>query len=118
MVAWVKYVETEIKVADVGGRTAVVSVHGELDLSGADAFREALADGTIERRPRVVVDLVDATFIDSTALGIIVGASKRVAGAGGQLSVAASDPRILRVFQLTGLDRSIRIEKSLAEAIG
>jgi anti-sigma B factor antagonist len=110
------FADPEIRVADVGERTTVVSVHGELDLDAADHLREALQKGD---RPghRVVLDLVGATFVDSTALGIISGAAKQLDGSGGSLTVVASDPRIIRIFKLTGLDRRVRVESSLAEAI-
>jgi anti-sigma B factor antagonist len=110
------FVGPEIRVAEVGERTSVVSVHGELDLDAADELREALRNG--ERRGhRVVLDLVGATFVDSTALGIIAGAAKQLDGSGGSLTVVVSDPRIVRIFKLTGLDRRIHVESSLAEAI-
>jgi anti-sigma B factor antagonist len=112
-----QFVDPEIRIADVGEHTAVIAVHGELDVNSADALRSALSDGSNGDGRRVVLDLVGTTFIDSTALGIISGASKALARAGGSLTIVASDPRIVRVFKLTGLDRSIRVERSLAEAI-
>jgi anti-sigma B factor antagonist len=110
------FADPEIRVADVGERTTVVSVHGELDLDAADDLRESLQKGD---RPghEVVLDLVGATFVDSTALGIISAAAKQLDGSGGSLTVVASDPRIVRIFKLTGLDRRVRVESSLAEAI-
>jgi anti-sigma B factor antagonist len=104
----VRLLEPEITVAHVGESMTVVAVHGELDLHAAVELRRALdADGR-----RLVVDLVGTTFIDSTALGIIGAAARRA-----DVTVVASDPRIVRIFQLTGLDRSVRVERSLAEAI-
>ncbi len=100
--------DPEITVAHVGESMTVVAVHGELDLHAADELRGALgADGR-----RLVVDLVGTTFIDSTALGII-GAAAR----GADVTVVATDPRIVRIFQLTGLDRSVTVQRSLADAI-
>jgi anti-sigma B factor antagonist len=110
------FTDPEIRVADVGEHTSVVSVQGELDLDAADDLREALRKGD---RPghRVVLDLVGATFVDSTALGIVSEAAKQLERSDGSLTVVASDPRIIRIFKLTGLDRRIRVESSLAEAI-
>ena len=109
--------DPEITVAAVGEHTAVVSVHGELDVGSAPEFRAALEERDEGRRSRLVLDLVSTTFIDSTALGIISAASKALKRTGGSLTVVATDPRILRIFTLTGLDRSIKVERSLAEAI-
>jgi anti-sigma B factor antagonist len=114
--AGMSFVDPEIRVAHVGERTSVVAVHGELDLNAADPLRNALENGH-RRGHRIVVDLVGATFIDSTALGIIAASAKQLDGSGGSLTVVASDPRIVRIFKLTGLDRTIRVERSLAEAI-
>ena len=101
-------IDPEITVAHVGESTTVVAVHGELDLYAADELRRALgANGR-----RLVVDLVGTTFIDSTALGII-GAAARAA----DVTVVANDPRIVRSFQLTGLDRSVTVVPSLPDAI-
>ncbi len=100
--------DPEITVAHVGESMTVVAVQGELDLHAADELRGALdADGR-----RLVVDLVGTTFIDSTALGII-GAAARSA----DVTVVATDPRIVRIFELTGLDRSVTVQRSLADAI-
>jgi anti-sigma B factor antagonist len=109
--------DPEITVADVGDRTAVISVHGELDLASATEFRAALQERDGGRRSSLVLDLVGTTFIDSTALGVISAASKALRRIGGSLTVVVTDPRILRIFTLTGLDRSVRVERSLADAI-
>jgi anti-anti-sigma factor len=110
------FADPEIRVADVGERTSVVSVNGELDPDAADELREALQKSD-HRGHRVVLDLVGATFVDSTALGIISGAAKHLDGSGGSLTIVATDPRIVRTFKLIGLDRRVRVESSLAEAI-
>ena len=104
-----RLLDPEITVAQVGESMTVVAVHGELDLHASEELREALGTGG-ERR--IVIDLVGTTFIDSTALGVIAGAARTA-----DVTVVASDPRIVRIFQLTGLDRSIRVERSLSEAI-
>jgi anti-sigma B factor antagonist len=110
------FLDPQIRVAEVGNHTSVVAVHGELDLDSAEELRVALRNGESPHH-HVVLDLVGTTFIDSTALGIIAGSAKTLTSSGGSLTVVASDPRIVRIFKLTGLDRSIRVERSLAEAI-
>jgi anti-sigma B factor antagonist len=110
-------VDPEITVAEVDGGTTVVSVHGELDVGSADEFRAALGGRTGDSPAALVIDLVGTTFIDSIALGIIVGAAKMLKRTGGTLTVVATDPRILRIFKLTGLHRTVRVEQSLAQAL-
>ena len=112
-----RLLEPEITVATVGDSTTVVAVHGELDLHSADELRAALDTGGAAPGSRLIVDLVGTTLIDSTALGILSGAAKSLARVDGGVTVVASDPRLVRIFRLTGLDRKIPVERSLAEAI-
>ena len=101
----------------VGADAYVVSVSGELDVATAGRLREEL-DLTAERDARrVIVDLIGLTFIDSVALGVLTEGAQRLRTDGGVCVVVSQDPRILRVFQITGLDRIFRIERSLAEAV-
>jgi anti-sigma B factor antagonist len=101
----------------VGTDAFVVSVAGELDLATADRLREEL-DRTAEHDARrVIVDLIGLTFIDSVALGVLTEGARRLHANGGVCVVVSQDPRILRVFEITGLDRIFRIERSLAEAV-
>ena len=103
--------------AQIGADAYVVSVSGELDIATAGRLAEEL-ERTAERNARrVIVDLVGLTFIDSVALGVLTEEARRLRVAGGTCIVVSQDPRILRVFEITGLDRIFRIERSLAEAV-
>jgi anti-sigma B factor antagonist len=53
----------------------------------------------------VVVDLGRVEFLDSTGLGVLVGALKRLRGVGGELSLVCNQERLLKIFRITGLDR-------------
>jgi anti-sigma B factor antagonist len=53
----------------------------------------------------VLVDLSSATFIDSTTLGVLMGAVKRVRPDGGEIAIACNDPNIGKIFEITLLDR-------------
>jgi len=103
--------------AQIGADAYVVSVSGELDIATAGRLAEEL-ERTAERNARrVIVDLVGLTFIDSVALGVLTEEARRLRVAGGTCIVVSQDPRILRVFEITGLDRIFCIERSLAEAV-
>jgi anti-sigma B factor antagonist len=95
--------------------TFVISVAGELDLYTLPEFERALrgADGARS----VVVELSQCTFIDSTALGILVLANRRLGHAGARLSVVAPSAEIRQPFELTGLDRKFAFHRSLASAL-
>lgn len=83
---------------------ALVEVAGELDLHCAPQLRAELSR-VIEANvpPKIVVDLAGVTFLDSTGVGVLVGALKRARAAGGSLHFCNPQPRVCRVFEITGL---------------
>jgi len=100
----------------VGAGAFVVSVAGELDLASREALDRELAGALDRGCRRLIVDLTGVTFIDSAAMGALVVNAKRLPDDGGCV-VVTDDPRILRVFEITGLDRTFEIERSLAEGV-
>ena len=100
------------------GRT-VVSLRGELDAHEASGLRKTFADA-LERAPQVapvVLDLTQVTFLDSTALGCIVGLLRRVREAGGELRVVLPAGPALRIFEITGLDSVLSTYPTRAAAL-
>ena len=104
-------------VASLDGTLALVSVSGELDLYTSRRLQEAIGEATSVGADQVVVDLSGVGFIDSTALGVIVQESKRLEGRGQSLLLVINDPRMLRVFEVTGLDRVLRRHATLHDAL-
>jgi anti-sigma B factor antagonist len=95
---------------------SVVSAAGEIDIATAPALRDKL-ESSIDRRPAVVVvDLLGVTFMDSTALGVLISALKRCRDLGGTMRIVVSDPRVLKVFEITGLTELFSIFPTLHEA--
>lgn len=92
---------------------AVVAVSGEVDAHSARLFRDALAEGLSDGSRRLIADLAEVTFLDSSGLGVLVGKLKDVRQRGGSMHVVIANPRVLRVFEITGLDRVFRIHASL-----
>jgi anti-sigma B factor antagonist len=108
----------DFPVADVSetGDAVVVRLAGELDLYTAPAVRAALLE-SIERRPaRLVVDLADVTFIDSTALGALVEARARVGTKDG-LVLAAPGLEARRALEVSGLHRHFEVRETLEDAL-
>ena len=103
--------------AQIGADAYVVSVSGELDIATAGRLGDELGRTSERGARRVIIDLVGLTFIDSVALGVLTEEARRLRASGGTCIVVSQDPRILRVFEITGLDRIFRIERSLAEAV-
>ncbi|MGL4176919.1 MAG: STAS domain-containing protein [Dermatophilaceae bacterium] len=96
---------------------SVVVVGGEVDVYTAAQLRAALDAEVDAGHVRLVVDLEDVTFIDSTGLGVLVGRLKLVRNQSGWLRIVCSTDRILRVFRITGLDKVFGIHASLDDAL-
>jgi anti-sigma B factor antagonist len=96
---------------------SVVTVVGEVDVHTAPQLDEALTALVEAANYRLIVDLSGVEFLDSTGLGVLVKALKRVREHDGSLDVVASADRITKVFRITGLDSAIGIHGSLADAL-
>jgi anti-sigma B factor antagonist len=97
-------------------RTSVTSIEGELDLSTAPRLKWMLTDSREAGHSRLVVDLSLATFIDSTALGVLVGVQRSLA-VGAQLAIVCTRPAMLQIFEFSGLDAAFAIFPTLDEAL-
>jgi anti-sigma B factor antagonist len=96
---------------------AVVALRGELDLFTAPRFQEVLLEGVDHGARRVIVDLSDVTFVDSTALGVLIGAGKRLRDLEGSFGIVCPPGSVRRLLELTSLDHIIDIYASRAEAL-
>jgi anti-sigma B factor antagonist len=93
----------------------VIAVVGEIDVATAPQLREALHEVIAQGHATVVLDLLGVTFLDSTALGVLVGGLKRCRELGGELHVVVADARIKKIFEITGLVKVFPIVDSLSE---
>jgi anti-sigma B factor antagonist len=90
-------------------------VEGELDLAVAPWLRDQLDALYVGGADSVVVDLSHATFLDSTALGVMVSALNRSRERGGVVHLIVQEPQILRVLTITGLEKEFALHKDRAE---
>ena len=95
----------DVEVIDLSDGLSVIEVHGQADLHTASDLRSAMLTAIDRGAVRLVVDLSQATFIDSMTLGVLLGAVKRLRPVGGAVSVVCRDPHIRRIFEITLLDR-------------
>jgi len=108
--------ELEIPDSDVDGWT-VVAAAGEIDVAAAPMLRERLVDLISSGSHQVVLDLENVDFIDSTGLGVLVGAVRRARAEDGDLRIVCTNSRLLRIFGITGLDEVFTIDASVDGAI-
>ena len=107
----------EINTEQLGADAYIISLSGEVDLYAAPEFRQRLLQLIGDGARQVIVDLSETTFIDSTALGVLVEGVKRLRPNGGQLSLVCSDRNITRTFEVTGLDRVFTIYPTRVDAV-
>ena len=91
-----------------GDGEVVVAVRGEIDIVTAPALWESFVD-VLPDTKRLVVDLAGTEFIDSTGLGVLVRALKRLRHHGGDLVLRSPRANARKVLSITGLDRVITI---------
>lgn len=96
--------------------THVVAVTGEIDLFTAPEFKQRVSAPIDAGRTRLIVDLTATTFIDSSSLGVLIGAHRRLRRLDGTLVVVCSGDAILKTFRITGLDGVFTIVPTLDEA--
>jgi anti-sigma B factor antagonist len=100
-----------------GDGLGVLVLSGEVDIYTAPQFKERMLELLDAGVDRLVVDLSDVTFIDSTALGVLMGGVRRVRTAGGAMALVVTSRAVERVLSITGLDRVFTIHATRAAAL-
>ena len=105
-----------VELEQASERVAVVTLEGEIDIYSAPRFKEVLIEAIDHGARHIIVDLCKVTFIDSTALGVLVSGAKRVRPSAGTLDIVCTDSNIIRIFEITGLNRIFGIYPTRSEA--
>ena len=109
-------VNLESRVRDLRDGWGLISLVGDADLYSTPSLRDRLLGSIDGGAKTIVVDLTGVTFIDSTMLGVLVQARKRVEESGGRIAIVCHDPNVLRVLSITALDRLFDVYPSADEA--
>lgn len=99
------------------GDCAVLQVTGEVDVYTAPMLRERIRELAAKGAVHLIADLGQVDFLDSTGLGVLVGGLKRLREDGGSLALVITTPRLLRIFQITGLTKAFAAWRSVTDAI-
>jgi anti-sigma B factor antagonist len=99
------------------GQASVLSLRGEIDVYTAPRLRQAIIDLVDGGATRIVVDMERVDFLDSTGLGVLVDGMKRIKGRDGSLGIVATQDKILKIFDITGLNRAFSIHSTVDEAV-
>ena len=92
---------------DENGTRRTVKLQGSCDLATAPRLRQALHGLVPPEVGNVVLDVAELEFIDSTGLGVVLGAMRRLREGGGSLSIAGAQGIVRRVLEITDLDKVI-----------
>ena len=100
-----------------GDDTHVVAVTGEIDLFTAPDFKHHVAEPIDAGVSHVIVDLTQTTFIDSSSLGVLIGAHRRLKLRGGSLTIVCDNEAITKTFRITGLDGVFTLVPRIDDAL-
>jgi anti-sigma B factor antagonist len=108
--------DLSVRTEEADYATYVIAVAGEADLYSAPELKRAL-DEAIEAGGRdIIVDMTKTTFLDSTALSVLVEATKRLRPEG-RVALVCVDQNLVKIFRITALDRLFPLFSSRAEAV-
>lgn len=93
----------------------MVRVEGELDLATREDFEEAIGDSEPGRQ--LVIDLTECTFLDSSAVRVLVATARAAEASNGKVSLVARDPGILRVLEIAAVDKILPVHGTLDAAL-
>ncbi|MBD1372300.1 STAS domain-containing protein [Hazenella sp. IB182357] len=100
-----------VQTKQIEDQGVTIYVEGEVDVYTAPKLRESLMQHC-ETEDLVRIDLSGVNYIDSTGLGVLIGAYKAQIATEGKLIIIGMNERIKRLFQVTGLDSVIQIEEN------
>lgn len=96
----------------------ILSLSGDLDMAGAPWLRQEVVQLVAAGDTNLVIDLTAVDFVDSTGLGAVIGALRRVRSHDGELVLVCPETRLQRVFELCDLDRVFELHASVDAAVG
>ena len=107
--------EPPVRTVEEHDRGVVIHLAGELDLYNADEVRAALVGAMDAGAVRIVLDMAEVEFVDSTALGVLIEARSKVGS--DRLRLAAPQLETRRTLQVSGLDRHLSVHDSVDDAL-
>ena len=106
----------QMTASDVDGVLLVTVKDRRIDAAVAVRFKDKMQELTLEPAERVILDLSEVEFLDSSGLGAVVGSMKHL-GRSRRLDLAALTPTVEKVFRITRMDRVFRIFPTIEDAL-
>jgi anti-sigma B factor antagonist len=101
----------------VDGDVHFIRVGGYVDFDVAPQLKKCIMHRIDAGARMIVIDLSDTGFIDSTGIGVLVGALKRLREAGGELAVICTNENVRGIFEIVGLEHFIPLHGSRDDAL-
>jgi anti-anti-sigma factor len=100
------------------GKAVVIKILGPVDVQNAEVFKDWIVSEFLENDKKyIILDMTHVTTVDSFGLGILVGIYKRIVAVDGYLKVVAPNKNVRTLFEITGLERIIKIYNTVSEAL-
>jgi len=103
------HVALDAETRQVSEDVTLVTLTGELDVYTSQELRQRIADLVDRGLTRLILDLNGVSHMDSTGLGVLIGAMRQVTKSGGDLKLLCDNRRTLRMLGITGMDRIFEI---------
>lgn len=97
--------------SEITDEKAIIRIEGEVDVSNASELRDALDTALADGAKEVEADFAEVAYIDSTGIGVLVGAAHRAQESGSVFVVANPQKNVERVFTLLGVDKDLNVRK-------
>jgi anti-sigma B factor antagonist len=115
-------VDIKVSVREPDGKSGatVVDLNGEIDVYTSPKVKETISELIDQEHYRLVINLENVRYIDSTGLGVLIGGLKRVREHSGTVNLVCSNPQIKKIFDITGLVKIFGIydnEKAACESL-
>lgn len=107
--------EPPVRAVESLGGSVILRLAGELDLYNAEDVRGALAQAVESDPKKIVIDMSEVQFVDSTALGVLIEARSKL----GRSDLVLAGPQLetRRTLQVSGLDRHLPVHDSVDDAL-
>lgn len=98
------------------GRAVVFDIEGEIDLFNTSEIKQALQLAVASNQFRIIANMENVAYIDSTGIGVFLSVLKTLRDSGGDLKLAALSPAVQKVFQLTRLSGFFQVYPDIETA--
>jgi anti-sigma B factor antagonist len=99
----------ELDCEPANGGAYVINVRGEIHMSTAPGLSRGLSEAIDAGHTAIVLDLSEVEFIDSTGLSVLLSGLRQVTAQYGRMALVCANPTVLRLFEITSLDKTFDI---------